>query len=135
MPYTRSQARAEKERALKDVLSPLEKENNERLEYMRKLQKTVVVEDNPEKAKKWRLAHKSALSRCVNDENNVYRDPVLPIFEFFTLNEKIQETGNPWLLSDEGYSPSSYLLEFCEKCHVECLQAWRKWRLHVPRPE
>lgn len=135
MPFTRSQAKAEKERAMKDVLSPVEKENNERLEKAMEMQKNVVVEDNPVEAEKWRKAHQKAMGVCLADPSNVYRDPILPIFEFFALNEKIQQTGNPWLLSNEGYSPSSYTYELLSPCHFDCLQAWRNWRGNVPRLE
>ncbi len=134
MPFTRSQARAEKE--MKDVLSPLEKENKERLAKSKELQKNAVVEDDPSlvEAEKWRKAHQKELGVCLKDPSNRYRCPTDPIFEFFILNEEIQQTGNPWLLSEEGYSPSSFTYEILGR-HWGCLNAWRKWRGHVPRPE
>jgi len=112
-------------------------ENKESLEKSKELQKNAVVEDHPspQEAEKWRLTHKKALDICVKDENNVYRDPCQPIFIFYALNEEIQETGNPWLLSEEGYSPSSFTWELWLQIHFDCLTAWRKWRGNVPRPE
>ncbi len=125
MPITRSQTKIEKEKK-----KLLEEENKERVAKSKELQKNIVVED-PVKAEKWRHACKEALSVCLTDPANYYKCPSDPIFEFFRLNEEIQLTGKPWLLSKEGYSPSSFTYELLDR-HFECLRTWRKWRGCVP---
>ena len=138
MPFTRSQARAEREKkenekssVVEDILSPLEKKNEESLARSRELQKNVETKDDPAEAEKWREAHRKALEVCLKDPALLYQCPSGPIFGFFILNEEIQKTENPWLLTKEGYSPSSYTYEILDR-HVECLRAWRQWRGNVP---
>ena len=110
MPYTRSQARKEREKVL-----------------LKEKEQTV-------EAEKWKKKHLQELDIHLNDVSFFYTPPDSPIFIFLNLNKEIQESGNPWLLYEDRYSPESFVYEIFDR-HLPCLNAWREWRKNVPRPE
>jgi hypothetical protein len=130
MVITRSQTKSERLEKKK-----LDEENNKRMKESRELQKNAVVEENPSQSEayKWRKIHKKLLDVCNSDPNNRYRPPWGPIMIFLDINVEIQLLGDPWSLSKEGYSPSSFSYEIPFEFY-KCLNAWRKWRGNVPRP-
>lgn len=87
------------------------------------------IQNNNEK--KLRENHKKALEKCLKDQSLFYRCSDDPILLFVVVNNNIQKSGNPWLISPEEYNPSTFTNEIFER-HVECLNAWKKWKESVP---
>lgn len=99
--------------------------------YIQSIMNKFIFEiDNKEKC---REIHKNALEKCLKDKSIFYRSPDDPILLFIFINNKIQETGNPWLFNDEGHNPSFFTNKIFYR-HFECLDAWKKWRENVPQP-
>ncbi len=95
----------------------------QQLAKAKKLQKNVVlVEATHRERIRLRCDHKRALALAWKYSG--YQ----PVLTFLVLNEKIQQTRNPWLLTKEGYSPSSFKADLWKKQHFILYQAWRNWR-------
>ena len=113
-------ARAAMQNALMDA---------QQLAKAKRLQKNVVLVDSThEERSRLRRDHRRALA--IAWEYAGYQ----PVRMFLFLSEKIQQAGNPWLLTKQGYSPSSFKADLWKKDHFILYQTWRNWRAAVPRP-
>lgn len=109
-------------------------EDAQRLVLARKLQKNVkVVDSTPEEHRRLQRAFGKALVIAWESTSTLIRNPAILMFLIF--NEKIHHHHNPWLLTKDGFSPSSFKGDLRSKEHLALYQAWRNWRAVVPRPK
>ncbi len=123
---TRSKTRVLKQKAQEDA---------RRLEKAKRLQRNVVLVESTQKERRsLRSSHAKATIIAWEKAVFLFRGSFNPVVMFLLLNEKMRETGNPWLLTKDGCSPSSFKADLQKKEHLILYHAWRNWRATVPLP-